>query len=617
MTTSELYPRQLPQVTTVGGGDRIVVQPAAADTEVSHIIASDFADSFIRPIAEAAPAGRTRPAARSVSLVRADRVNVADYGAVMDGAVHPVTDAIGSSGTYAPGRPKWPTFSALQTDMPWVLSTSDSLDWALITQAVRDVKASIFRGGTWKQCGSPMLYQPGSRKAVINRTLFFGTDRDGPAPDSSPSFIMDIKFEGLIQGAYDHALTADRIGINLSGTRFGRYHFNFAGDPIAPPDVMCYLARGGLTDLVTPTFGRSSDDFMMDHVFLDGSAKICALKEYAAEDVFHHNCTYRVDGGGARACVIITKGDPDATPDLNQTHPTAGLQQTYVGGKFDKCYLYYDMPAGSVPAGFAPLIVDGSGRHTYIDMFLSQVAGDTTRGPHVILIGADAAGNSPSRQAFIRPHFHGPFGDGMQLKQPCTALLVEQPFENTGRPGAGTLYFTVHAFAGANILRGSRLDVESIQTEPTAGLTQTRLTMLTTPGVVNINGGFTGQLIAFSTTPVLITGVAGVDYAELDTGVSYRLSSTGLRAAPTAITSADNRAPVTITAAGQITVGSAALLGPRFMTDVLNDTISGDDCPVAMPDGNSFSLPYHYVLNISVQNGKVWTFVGPSWKPPI
>jgi hypothetical protein len=607
-TLDDRFPAELPRLTTLADADVLPVQAASDPTQVKYIRNDDFKETTVRPLAEAPPLGYAGVAARSVAQVRADLVNIGDYGCLMDGAIHPVTDAIGS-GFFAPKLPKFANFAALQTAMPWVQSTSDSLDWACLQYAIANMKASVWRGGTWKNCGQPRLYQPGNKNLKTNRGIFAGSDRDGPSPDNAPSFAMWIEFDGLITSALDPLVSDDKIGFDLSGARFGNYRFRLAGDSALPPDVMCMLARGGLTDPVNPLTGRSSDDFTMDRVQLDGSAKICALMEYAVEDVFHVGCTYRVDGGGAKCCVLLTKRDAEGVILKNQTDRPSGIQQTFVGGKFDKCYLYYDMPAGNVPLIAAPLIIDGSARHTFEDLFFSSLAGGTTFIPLVILMGADNGANAPVRQTFLRPHFHGLFGHSIQLLNATQYLVLNQPFENVGRAGAGVTYFTVHCESGATIARGSLLDIESVKTEPTTNLTQVRLTMLTQPGNIVVNGNFAGQVLGYSNTPMTVSGTTNVDFTEFDTGASYRVANTAPVAAPVTINATHNRAPITVTTAGNITLSNAATLGPRFNTDVFND--SGADCTVIMPDVvTTFALPDKWVLNVSVQNGKVWTYMG-------
>lgn len=615
-TVDDKFPAQLPAITAFGDTDVIPIQPASITNEVYGAEVSQVRELLIRPLAEAAPAGYSGAAARSVSQVRGDYVNIADFGCVMDGAYHPVTDLVGS-GQYAPGLNKFGNFSALQAAMPWVTSTDDDRDWTCATQAVKNVKASLVRGGLWKQSGQPRLYMPGNKNMRLSRTLFLGTDRDGASPDNTPSFVMWTQFDGLITSAIDPGKTADRFGVSLSGTRFGWFRFRVAGDPSLPPDVLCHLARGGFTDGVSPGAGRSSDDFVLDQVQLDGSAKVAALMEYGVEDVIHRGCTYRVDGGGAKCCVLLTKRNAENVVDHNQTHATSGAQVTFIGGKFDKCYLYYDMPAGNVPTEAAALIVDGSGRHTHVDCFYSMAAGDATRIPLVIIKGADNGAGISTRQNIIRPHFHGAFGDAIQLLNATQFLVVEQPFENVGRTGAGTLYYTVHALNGATISRGCVLDVESLKTEPTADVSLAVIRLLSQPGSINIGGNLSGRISAYSNTPVSATGNINAECLELDTGASYRLANNSPRAAPTNITSLDNRAPIVINAAGTITVLTAAQLGPRFATDIINDDVSGGDCIVALPGSIQFTLPYRWVLNVSVNNGKIWPYMGGPVVPPV
>lgn len=607
-TPDDRFPAELPRLTTLTDADVLPVQAAADPSQVKYIRKDDFTETTVRPLAEAAPLGYQGVAARSVSQVRADMINIGDYGCVMDGAVHPVTDAIGS-GFYAPKLPKFANFAALQTAMPWVQSTNDGLDWACLQYAIKNMKASALRGGTWKSCGQPRLYQPGNRNLKVNRTVFAGTDRDGVSPDNAPSFAMWIEFDGLITCAIDPQVSDDKVGIDLSGIRFGNYRFRAAGDSALPPDVICLLARGGLIDAVNPGTGRSSDDFIMDRVQLDGSAKIAALMEYGVEDVLHHACVYRVDGGGAKCCVLLTKRNVEGIPLKYQTLKPSGVQATFIGGKFDKCYLYYDMPAGNVPSIAAPLIVDGSGRHTHEDIFYSAVAGGTTFTPCIILLGADNAGNSPSRQTFLRPHLHGPFGHGIQVYNASQYLVVNQAFENVSRPGAGVTYFTIHAENGAHITRGSLLDVESFKSEATANLTGVRLTLLSQPGNIIVNGNLSGQVFGYSNTPFQVSGTTNVDFVEMDTGAHYRIANTAPIATPFTVFAVYNRSPITVGTPGNITIANAATLGPRFNTDIFND--SGADCTVIMPDAvTTFALPDKWVLNVSVQNGKVWTYMG-------
>lgn len=192
------------------------------------------------------------PLARSTASRARDSVSVKDYGAIADGASHPVSEWV-SSGRYA-------SLAAIQADYPHVTALGDEIDWAAV-QAAADAPVVG---------GLNTTLRLASGKLILNRDVRLTPGQREVRGEGSGA--TEVRFTGGSKGfAFEGAGPADRIqfqGLAVSTAQAGlgtAFTVRFAGTQAATQQALfreiTVLASGGffkhathLTNVRSPAY---------------------------------------------------------------------------------------------------------------------------------------------------------------------------------------------------------------------------------------------------------------------------------------------------------------------------------------------------------------------------
>lgn len=331
-------------------------------------------------------------------------VDPREFGAIADGESHPLKNFFDD-------------IKHAQKKYPMALSLNDEIDWCATQSAFDFCREHVVGGHTQAGQGAPVLNLTGRLKC--NRTLFFGTDRAAKLPDRSQMVQKIIGNNCTILSS-----ASNQPAIDTSGNRF--YHLediHIVGDKSSTPSVGILASRNG-APVKNDNF-RSTGFAYNLRIRTSGSFNTCAYYNYGSEtDRFEH-CRFSVNGGLAKAAVILAASNEENVlgSTQNKQQHNHKTRQSSNWPFFTDC----DFTASETPALEAAIIVYGGKRLRIHGGLIDTAAAKQTLTPHVILRADRARNFSPAAMEFIGVLHHRKQNFCYSVEDNVNGLVILNP----------------------------------------------------------------------------------------------------------------------------------------------------------------------------------------------